>query len=114
MIKEFGGLRGKPIVKLLTRRNNLIRRSRRLRISGAELHCRIRKTQGIRLPESLRLLFINLCRKRNKVFLYRLTEFLYILFVVAVSLHTVVSKLRKILVSKLLSHLGTKRYQLIV
>ena len=41
VIKEFGGFRRKPVIELLSCFHDFIRVSCRLRISGAELDCRI-------------------------------------------------------------------------
>ena len=114
VIEELGGLRGTPLVKMLCRRDNVVRRALRLRIARAELHRIVGVAHRVGLAEALCLSLVDLDRHRHHVLLYGLAELLDIGLVIAVSLHAAVADRQEIVVAELFADGISKVHQLVI
>ena len=114
IIKEFSGFRRAPLIEFLTGCHDILRFPHRLRISAAELDGIVRIAHRVGFPKALCLSLVHLRRHRNHIFDNSFPELFHIRLVIAVPVHAVITKLHKVVVAQLLSHLIAQVHHLII
>ena len=112
--EELLCLRRQLAVELHALGQDVVRRTHRPWVAGAELQRRVREAQRIALTQPLRLLAVDLLRHRHKVLPHGGAELLHVVLGVAVALHAVIAQGGVALVAQLSAHGVTQVHQLVV